>query len=283
MNDIVTENRYRNVQREQREAAELEALRQEIAKANEPEKETQQSISDPNPTPNVDPEREKTFEKRYGDLRRHVQQKEESFKKEIAELKSQLSSLQKVEFPTSDADLSEWAQQYPDIYNRIVTIAMKESTKTSEQFSEKLKALEEREKELAKREAFKELLSYHPDFTSIVQTKEFKDWVETQPQYIYDALYVNETDAAAAKRAIDLYKLDAGMFNKKETKPDATRNFDAARQVRTPPTDAPPEKKIKFTESMVAKMKQADYEKHKPEIYEAMKHKEFFDLEAARM
>jgi len=276
---MISENRYRNVEREEREAKELEALRAQATANVAPETQLQNDTGDENLS-----SEEKTFKKRYGDLRKFLQQKEEAYKRELTELKTQLNSTKKVEFPTTDDDLSEWAQAYPDIYNRIVTIAMKESSKSTQHFDEKLKALEDREKALVKREAYKQLLSYHPDFEEIVNHAEFKDWVETQPQYIYDSLYVNETDAGAAKRAIDLYKLDAGMFTKPKAN-DATRNSqnDAARQVRTPASDAPNEHKLKFTESSVSKMKQADYEKHKAEIYEAMKRPEFFDLEAARM
>lgn len=270
---MVSENKYRDsFGREARDAAELAALRAELMPKQEEVKEPE-----PAPTSPVD-DKEKTFEKRYGDLRRHLQQKEDSYKKEISELKSKLKETKK-EFPTTDDDLAEWAANYPDIYNRIVTIAMKESSKSTEQLDEKLKAIEEREKLLTKREAFKRLLEFHPDFNEIVSKPDFKDWVETQPQYIYDSLYVNETNAVAAARAIDLYKLDNGIYS---TKKSATRPDDAARSVRTPPSDAPTEKKLKFTESMVAKMKQADYEKHKAEIYEAMQSKDFYDLEAAR-
>lgn len=272
---MVSENKYRDSYgREAKAAAELAALRAELM----PKQEEVIADTAPAPTPPVD-DKEKTFEKRYGDLRRHLQQKEDTYKKEISELKAKLTTAKK-EFPASDDDLTEWAQNYPDVYNRIVTIAMKESSKSTEQLDEKLKAIEEREKLLTKREAFKRLLELHPDFNEIVGKPDFKEWVETQPQYIYDSLYVNETNAVAAARAIDLYKLDNGIY---ATKKNATRSDDAARSVRTPPSDAPTEKKSKFTESSVAKMKQADYEKHKAEIYEAMKSKDFFDLEAARM
>ena len=51
---------------------------------------------------------EKTFKKRYGDLRRHAQQKEADLQEQINQLKKQLDSATKkqIELPKSDEDLS---------------------------------------------------------------------------------------------------------------------------------------------------------------------------------
>ena len=70
---------------------------------------------------------EKSFKKRYGDLRRHSQQKELSFQKQIDELKEQLtkSTEKQIKLPTSEADLAEWAKTYPDVAKIVETIAIK--------------------------------------------------------------------------------------------------------------------------------------------------------------
>ena len=58
---------------------------------------------------------EKTFKKRYSDLRRHQQKQAEEFKTELAALKSQLESATKKEMklPKSDEDIEQWASDYP--------------------------------------------------------------------------------------------------------------------------------------------------------------------------
>ena len=58
---------------------------------------------------------EKTFKKRYSDLRRHQQKQAEEFKSELAALKTQLESATKKEMklPKSDEDIEQWASDYP--------------------------------------------------------------------------------------------------------------------------------------------------------------------------
>ena len=55
---------------------------------------------------------ERTFKKRYGDLRRHSQEKEKSFQKQIDELKAQLEEATKkeIKLPKSEKDLEAWAK-----------------------------------------------------------------------------------------------------------------------------------------------------------------------------
>ena len=94
---------------------ELEKLKKEaLDKVEEPATETKEEKAEDEEEPkNAE---EKTFKKRYGDLRRHSQEKERDFQKQIDELKEQLSKATKKEMklPKSDKDLDEWAQLHPD-------------------------------------------------------------------------------------------------------------------------------------------------------------------------
>ena len=60
---------------------------------------------------------EKTFKKRYGDLRRHSQEKEKQFQKQLDDLKSQLekATKQEIKLPKSEEELETWAKDYPDV------------------------------------------------------------------------------------------------------------------------------------------------------------------------
>ncbi len=103
-------------------------------------------------------------------------------------------------------------------------------------------------KQLSRKEAEQQLLSFHPDFADIRQDPEFHDWVALQPALIQDALYKNNTDAKAAARAIDLYKVDTG---KRKT----TNKKSAAEAVGRTSSRAPaPTGKMRFSESQVAQM-----------------------------
>ena len=123
--------KYSNTEKRKEEEAELEQMLKEQRGDVE---ETAEEV-DEEPA-NAE---EKTFKKRYSDLRRHQQKQAEEFKTELAELKRQLADATKKEMklPKSDEDIEEWAKEYPDVAAIVETIAMK---KASEQSS----ALEER-------------------------------------------------------------------------------------------------------------------------------------------
>jgi len=186
----------------------------------------------------LDPE-ERTFKKRYGDLRRHTQQKEVQFQKQIDELKTQLeqSTTNQIKLPKSEEELSAWASQYPDVARIVETIAMKKAKEQTAEFEKRFKTLDEREQKTAAEKAEMELMKIHPDFTKIRDSDAFHEWVEQQPKWIQSALYENDTDHISAARAIDLYKADMGLATSKKVK--RSEEKDAATSVRTSRASAP--------------------------------------------
>ena len=115
----------------------------------------------------------------------------------------------------------------------------------------------------------------HPNFAQIRQDSASHDWVQLQPAVIQDALYKNNTDARAAARAIDLYKVD--------TKISKSTNKLAAQAVgRRSRTQAPASNNFKYSESVVEKMSSTDFAKHEEAIMEAMSSGKFlYDLSGA--
>lgn len=162
---------------------------------------------------------EKTFKKRYGDLRRHSQKMQNDLQKQIDDLKEQLTKTTKKEMklPKSEAELSAWAESYPDVYKIVETIAIKKAKEQQQNLEERMKRVDEMEQTAMREKAEAELMRLHPDFDSIKEDDEFHNWVEEQPRWVQQALYENDTDAKAAARAIDLYKADKGI---KKAKPD---------------------------------------------------------------
>jgi len=264
---MISENKYRNTEREEQDEKDLEALRTP--------KQPEEKEEDKNLTPE-----EKTWKKRHDDGRRYIQQLQKEWAEKEAELKRQLEEYAQKDFrlPKSEEEIAEWEQKFPDIAKTIDTYAIKRSRESEKKIEEKLKVIEERERTLARQEAYRSLLEIHPDFDEIKDTKEFQEWVQKQPRRIIDSLYKNETDYLDAARSIDLYKLDSGMVGKRK---DATQSNDLARHVRTPSSDAPETNRLKFTESSVIKMSDADYDKYKPEIHKAMRDPAFYDISGA--
>jgi len=223
---------------------------------------------------------EKSFKKRYGDLRRHSQQQQTTFQKQIDELKEQLtkSTEKQIKLPTSESDLAEWAKTYPDVAKIVETIAIKKAKEQSLAIEDRLNKLDEREKLTAREKAELELNRLHPDFDKIRDTDEFHTWAEEQPSWIQQALYENDNDARSAARAIDLYKADMGLNKAKKSKEDTSAAQGVGtRSSKSAPSDNDTDGVI--YESEVAKLTSKQYEHHQEDIAKAMRSGKFvYDL-----
>ena len=214
---------------------------------------------------------EKSYKKRYADLRRGSQKAKEDLEKRIGSLESQLkqSAEQEIQLPKSDEDIDSWAKQYPDVAAIVETIAIKKAREQQAGLEDRVKEIDAMRESATRDRAEVELLKVHPDFGEIRNSDEFHDWADEQPKWVQDALYENENDARSASRAIDLYKSD---MNIKTKKPSNTK--DAAKSVNTRNTRSQPDAEAnnnKLSESRVNKMTTKEYEKHQDEIMEAIR------------
>ena len=215
---------------------------------------------------------ERTFKKRYGDLRRHTQEKEQQFQKQLDDLKEQLGKATKKEMklPKSDEDIEAWASEYPDVAKIVETIAMKKAAEQSKHLEERVKKIDELQAGAVKDKAEAQLLNLHPDFDEIRESDDFHTWAEEQPKWVQDALYENDNDARSAARAIDLYKGDRGIGKETKTKNDKS----AATAVNTKSTrtniDATGNSN-KIRESTVQKMSSQEYEAKSESIMDAIR------------
>ena len=239
----------------------LEEQKKDVEEVTKPETST-----DGEPEP--DNAEERSFKKRYGDLRRHSQKQTEDFKKEIDSLKNQLDSATRKEItlPKSDEDIEAWTKQYPDVAAIVETIATKKAMEQSKNLEERMKTIDEMQFNVTKEKAENELLRIHPDFGEIRDSDEFHEWAEEQPKWVQDSLYENDNDAKSAARAIDLYKSDKSITPKK-----VSNNKDAAKLVDTKGTRSKPVEK----ESTVEKMSAQEYEKKSDDIMEAIRSGKF--------
>jgi len=256
---------YTQEERIKREEEELEQLiKEQKGEAEEQVQEEQEA----EPT-NAE---EKTFKKRYSDLRRHQQKQQEEFKAELAAMKSQLEQATKKEMklPKSDEDIEQWAADYPDVAAIVETIAMKKAAEQSSALEERMKAIDEMQSTASKDKAEAALMQIHPDFDEIRDSDDFHEWADEQPKWVQDALYENDNDARSAARAIDLYKADKGITSEKKSK----KTKGAAEAVSTKGGRSTPqadESSTYLKESQVQKMSPQEYEKKSDEIMEAIR------------
>ena len=218
---------------------------------------------------------EKNFKKRYGDLRRHTQKKEEEFTAKIEALEAKLSKAanQELVLPKTDEELEAWSKEYPDVAAIIETIADKKSKATATDLEKRMAEFEELRITAKKEKAEAELIGMHPDFVEIREDDKFHKWAEAQPKWVQDALYENVDDAKSVSRVLDLYKIDKGINTKKKN----TAEKAAASSVKTKGTAAPEADEAAgyVRESEVAAMSIKEYEKRQEEILDAQRNGRF--------
>lgn len=215
---------------------------------------------------------ERSFKKRYGDLRRYSQEQQATLQKQVDALQAQLqqSTAQQIKMPKTEDELTAWAEAYPDVAKIVETIAMKKAKEQSSALEDRFKALDEREKLTAREKAESQLMKLHPDFDTIRDSDEFHDWVDEQPKWVQASLYENDTDSVAAARAIDLYKSDKGIRSSKKD----TNYSDAAKSIGTRSAKSAPtgdDQSGSFRESQVNKMTIQQYEDNQEAINKAIK------------
>jgi hypothetical protein len=242
------------------------------------EKELKELLEDKKEAPEVEAQEaepanaeEKSFKKRYGDLRRHQQNKDKDYEERIKVLEEQLteSTKSEIKLPKSDEDIDAWAKQYPDVAAIVETIAIKKAREQSQGLEDTKKEIDEMKATASRERAEVELLKIHPDFSTIRDSDDFHNWAEEQPSWVQNALYENDTDARSASRALDLYKADMNITTKKPAS-----NKDAARSVNSRTSRSEPNTDNNdgaFKESQVAKMTPQQYERASDAIMEAIR------------
>ena len=215
---------------------------------------------------------EKSFKKRYGDLRRHMQDKEKEWNEKLEALEAR-SKREGIVPPKSDEDIEKWASEYPDVAGIVETIAAKKAQEMFNKAESRLQELDEAHSEAQRVKAENIIRKSHDDFDELRQSDQFHDWADDQPKWVKDALYENMDDPASVIRVIDLYKIDNGMTvaAKKESKKAAASTV--AKGTRTSIDAEGVQGTIK--ESDVAKMSDKEFEEKQDQINEAMRKGKF--------
>lgn len=231
---------------------------------------TEQQDTEKEATPEERPvtAEEKAFKKRYDDLKRHYDKTLSKHKTEVTKLKTQVEqSANKILPPKDPAELAEWKKQYPDVYDVIETISLQQADDRAKQLEEKFQFLQEQQSQISKEKAEVELLKRHPDFQEIRATDQFHEWAQVQDPTIQGWLYDNTDNADLAARAIDLYKMDAGITSTKKSKPAEVKK-EAAKAVTSTKKGnqiSVTEKKI-WSVAEISKLKPGQFEKHEKDI-----------------
>jgi len=270
---------YNHAKRKQRmedEAKEIAKLEAEargetpVDENEEVEETTQEAEADTEVKEETLSAEEKSFKKRYGDLRRHMQQKEKEWDEKLESLQSAKGSLTP---PKSDEDIEEWAKQYPDVAGIVETIATKKAQEMFDKADTRLKQLDEAHAEAHRIKSENEIRKSHSDFDELRESDDFHDWADAQPKWVKDALYENADDPASVVRVIDLYKSDKGLTKeaKKANKKAAASTVTKRSKTQVDVADA----NEMIRESDVARMSDKEFEERADEINKAMRNGKF--------
>ena len=210
------------------------------------------------------------YKKRYDDLKRHYDDKVNTFKQKEEELHAQLrANRPKYKAPKSKEELNEFKKNYPDVYDVVESVAHTQATKEMEDLKEEIKSLRNKNTEISKKEAEATLARLHPDFNTIRESDEFHQWADSQPEEIKGWIYSNATNATLASRAIDLFKQDVGKSKSKDEVSGDLVPASEMIQIKNSKEVGYGSKKI-WTRSQIAAMSQSEFDKNEKSITEAM-------------
>ena len=220
---------------------------------------------------------EKTYKKRYDDLRRH----QNKLVEQVKTLEAKVNDPASFAAPTTEEELEAWKEKYPDVANIVSTLAKKEAQAMYNAADERLSRLDEIAEQADRAKAEAEIRAIHSDFDELKDSDVFHDWVDVQPKWVKDALYVNSDDPASVARVIDLYKADNNIVNK--GKKASAKKAAAAIVTKKGRTSVDAEESNgRITESDVNKMSATEYEKRSDEIMEAIRGGRFvYDMTGA--
>jgi len=265
------ESRKKRIEAEEEEIKRLEAEQrgeseeenEEVTKTEEADTEVEEKALSPE---------EKSFKKRYGDLRRHMQEKEKEWNDKFEAFEKRMEK-ESIIPPKSDEDIEEWAKQYPDVAGIVETIAAKKAQEMFSKADARLKELDQAQSEAQRMKAENVIRKSHEDFDDLRASDEFHDWANEQPKWVQDALYENSDDPASVVRVIDLYKVDKGLTKtaKKAKAKDAASTVTRRSRTEVDVDDA----SDIIRESDVAKMSDKEFEAKSEEINKAIRSGKF--------
>lgn len=226
--------------------------------------------AEPDNTSEATPE-EETFKKRYGDLRRHLQQKESGFQKEISDLKAQvtqLNTLANSPMPSTKEEFEAWKAKYPQIASFVEIIADEKASQRAAQLQEELSGVKEKLSKTEEEKAFATLKVLVPDLEATVKSEEYQAWFTAQPAFVQEELNTS-TDPHRVAYWIDIYKMSIAP-KKTATTPKADKLGALDTSVKnsgiTPNANSG---KWKYTQAQIAKMSTKEYEAQEAEIIAA--------------
>lgn len=236
---------------------------------NEADSATQDGGHDATSNDNTD------YKKRWIDLKKH-------YDTEVSTLRQQLADKEKEKSftpPKTAEELEAFRKQNPEFYDVMMSVAHSHLNQYDEQAGSRLRQLEEKLAQSEQEKAFAQIEKAHPDYVKVVNTPEFLEWLDEQDASLQAWVKTNSNNAYQFIRAIDLYKLDAGITKKlpnrkeesKETKRAPTASAADSVSVSGSSVAVGGDGKRIWTREEIQKIiRSGQFEKYEAELDEAM-------------
>ena len=244
------EKRKKRMEKEEEEIRKLEAEQrgEEDTEEQQPEKEaSEEKEADTEVKEETLSAEEKSFKKRYGDLRRHMQDKEKEWDEKFKTFERRLEK-ESIVPPKSDEDIEEWSKEYPDVAGIVETIAAKKAQEMFSKAEARMQEFDKIQTEAERTKAETVIRKSHEDFDDL-------------------------RASASVVRVIDLFKVDKGLTKtaKKAKAKDAASTVTKRTKTQVDVEDA----NDVIRESEVARMSNKEFEEHSDEINKAIRSGKF--------
>lgn len=208
---------------------------------------------------------EKTFKKRYGDARTHINTLTERIKS--LETQVALANKKELQLPSSKEEIEVFAKQYPDVFRHIRSIAMTELLQERENIATETNVVKDDLEKLKRDKGYIMIMKAHPDFEELNASESFHEWAALQPKQIQDWLF-ETPDPELCIKALDLFKAETNFKQKRG--PGRPRNADTLVDTRSSSINLTDDsgKKI-WKASEIGKLTPRQYEKAEEEIEQA--------------
>lgn len=245
-------------------------LQSQLAEYTDPE-----DVTPPTPANQPEPTGEDaSWKKRYADLRRHEQKKDEKYQGEIKTLQEQVSQLTQASnqpMPKTKEEFLQWKEKYPDIAAFIEIIADEKAAARESKINKKLETVTTELQETKKDKSKAKLQALIPDLDidTITENKEFLVWYTKQPKFVQDIIESSD-DPEEVAYYLNLFKVSANT-NAPKT-PNSKPNKLGALDVTVKNSGSAPDRasrSYKYTTSQIQAMKPHEYAKHEKDIDEA--------------
>jgi hypothetical protein len=155
---------------------------------------------------------EKTWFKRYGDLRRHLSRVQNELK-QVRE-----TTAQNVQLPDPDdaQAIDNWIKSYPQVAKIVQGIANREAERATANLTSRVEELNNREHEIKQENARNKLADAHPDFFDDIRHRDdFHEWLGQQSESLQNTIYGEGYDWKGAIATVTLYKAEKGITKAK--------------------------------------------------------------------